>query len=157
MIVDIALGYYDVIASAGCAYHHGSGQIWISTTADYIPIHGRTISAQHLGFDIPWYPAYQNLYGQNILYLLRVMTCDKSKRYTSIISFVTTRLPYDWLNEVKGRLTWWKAWAHHDAAACGSHERERGKHICWRSSCCQMVPPMISTIESGQSGTHHWH
>ena len=33
------------------------------------------------------------------------------------------------MNEVKGRLTWWKAWAHHDAADYGSHERERGAYM----------------------------
>ena len=108
------------------------------------------------------YPAYQNMLGQNILwYLLRVMRCDKFMRSTSIISFVTTHIKNnvweldDWLKEVRGSLTWWKAWAQHDAAPVGL-TRERGEHICRRSSCCQMVPPMISTIESGQSGTHHW-
>ena len=40
-----------------------------------------------------WYPAYHNMFGQNILwFLLRVMRCDKFIRSTSIISFVTTHI-----------------------------------------------------------------
>ena len=97
------------------------------------------------------YPAYQNMFGQNILwYLLRVMRCDKFIRSTSIINYTHKNNvwePDDWLKEVRGRLTWWKAWAHqcmgesisppipwgkawahHDAAPVGL-TRERGESI----------------------------
>ena len=191
MIVDIVWGYHVVIASAGWAMVGISS--WERPELDFN--NSRLFSniwEDYIGpaFELR-YPAYQNMFGQNILwYLLRVMRCDKNSRlrisictlpcnYTHL-SIWYQRLRSIWLIErsERGRLPCWKAWTHqwlkaldlgatntmvesmghHDAAACGTHERERGRgeHICRRSSCCQMVPPMISTIESGQSGTHHW-
>ena len=126
------------------------------------------------------YPAYQNMFGQNILwYLLCVMRCDKFIRSTSRISFVTTHIknkvrePDDWLKEVSSEreaymvesmgppMHWGKRKATKTmvesmgptwCCACGTHERERERE---RGGGAYM-PPLIMLPDGSTHDQHYW-
>ena len=115
-----------------------------------------------------WYPAYHNMFGQNILwYLLRVMRCDKISRlrisictlpcnYTHLsIWYINVWDPYDWLKEVR-----------EGGFHVGKHEPTNGwKHwalgppIPWGKAWAQHdAAPVELTRERGESiyaAAHH--